>query len=732
MLRMLPLELRRLLHSRFTWLIILLTVLSPAAGLILYKPASASTMLSVYLANPSIAGGVVGGILFAILTVYELDRTVRSRTEVLLDAVVSPLEMTFVRMAALAGTAILTLAFVMLAWLPVSRWLIGSVFGGQDYVLAYLLFMGVALPLCILAAASAYQFTGRADLSLVLFAAFAGLSLTVWEGEWQMCWLNPSVWALSDDFSNFRIFRSVAYMRLTWLAALTGLWALSRLCVRQYGKGIAGSFIRNARRIARPAIAVLLLVCSCTAYAAQPLVDRSNPDETVMSFMEIPYLEGVLCSGRSAEVFPDTSSGRVKGRAAYQIVNTSGKSQQASFGVVPGYRVSSVQVNGKAADYSLGDYQEYNEALLEVEIPAEENVELTVEYGGFPQENRNMASMQGGMEISSEYLCLENAALAPRLMNIQPDENMYPASIEITLPRSMTVIPFGSGDAEVAETHEDGTATWRYEHSGTGGIVYAGDYIRQDIEAGGITIEFYYGRKHQAVMEEAKAADAVKAVADYCTEHYGELSFGAGDTLKLIQSRVVGGGYATNGASLLDEADFTISNLNNASKGAAAGEVMIHELVHQWWGLGNMFDSSDPTNPWTAEGLTVYTTYRIAKELYGEEYAREKYVEQWKKETDDYYQNFYVRNPEYLDSLPEGKQLEISNSLSYVRQYCEMPLKIWKAQELLGGEKAMDEILRGLFNRELDPAYPYLTYEEFLDACGLLEEDLNLDENISI
>lgn len=732
MLRMLPLELRRLLHSRFTWLIILLTVLSPAAGLILYKPASASTMLSVYLANPSIAGGVVGGILFAILTVYELDRTVRSRTEVLLAAVVSPLEMAFVRMAALAGTAILTLAFVMLAWLPVSRWLIGSVFGGQDYFLAYLLFMGVALPLCILAAASAYQFTGRADLSLVLFAAFAGLSLTVWEGEWQMCWLNPSVWALSDDFSNFRIFRSVAYMRLTWLAALAGLWALARLCVRQYGKGIAGSFIRNARRIARPAIAVLLLVCSCTAYAAQPLVDHSNPDETVMSFMEIPYLEGVLCSGRSAEVFPDTSSGRVKGRAAYQLVNTSGKSQQASFGVVPGYRVSFVQVNGKAADYSLGDYQEYNEALLEVEIPAEENVELTVEYGGFPQENRNMASMQGGMEISSEYLCLENAALAPRLMNIQPDENMYPASIEITLPRSMTVIPFGSGDAEVAETHEDGTVTWRYEHSGTGGIVYAGDYIRQDIEAGGITIEFYYGRKHQAVMEEAKAADAVKAVADYCTEHYGELSFGAGDTLKLIQSRVVGGGYATNGASLLDEADFTISNLNNASKGAAAGEVMIHELVHQWWGLGNMFDSSDPTNPWTAEGLTVYTTYRIAKELYGEEYAREKYVEQWKKETDDYYQNFYVRNPEYLDSLPEDKQLEISNSLSYVRQYCEMPLKIWKAQELLGGEKAMDEILRGLFNRELDPAYPYLTYEEFLDACGLLEEDLNLDENISI
>ena len=42
----------------------------------------------------------------------------------------------------------------------------------------------------------------------------------------------------------------------------------------------------------------------------------------------------------------------------------------------------------------------------------------------------------------------------------------------------------------------------------------------------------------------------------------------------------------------------------------------------------------------------------------------------------------------------------------------------------------MDEILQKLFNRELDPAYPYLTYEDFLDACGLTEEELNLDENI--
>ena len=42
-------------------------------------------------------------------------------------------------------------------------------------------------------------------------------------------------------------------------------------------------------------------------------------------------------------------------------------------------------------------------------------------------------------------------------------------------------------------------------------------------------IEFYYGRKHQPSWS-AGAAEAVKSVVDYCTAHYGMLSFGSGDT----------------------------------------------------------------------------------------------------------------------------------------------------------------------------------------------------------
>ena len=724
-LRLFPLELGRLLRSRLTWLVMLLTVLGPVVGLYLYQSA-VSTMNSLYLANPAIAGGIAGGILFGLLAILELDRACRSRVDVLVDAVVSPLTAALTRLSALLTTAVLTTTLTMLVWLPISAGLIGAVFDMVDYVLAYLLFMGLALPLGVLAAASAYQFTRRADLSLVVFAAFCGLSLTVWAENWQLCWLNPCVWALSDDFSNFRIYRSVAYMRLTWLAGLAGVWALSYLCIRQYGKGALGSLARSIRRAYRPVIAVTLLACSGTAYAAQPMVDNSNPDQTAMTFFEIPYLDGVICTGRSAQVFPDVSAGTVRGKASYSFENSSGQEQKVALGVTPGYTISNVRANGETVPFSVGDYQEFNEVLLEVTLPAEAQIELTMEYGGFPREDQNLSDSQGSTEISGTYLQLENAALSPRLLNVLPDENYYPTEMEITLPNAMTAIPFGSSRAEVVAEHEDGTKTWRWEDIGTGGILYAGDYVREDIQAGGMTIELYYGRKHQDIMTQANAADAVRDVVEYCAAHYGTLSFGSGETLKLIQSRIAGGGYAAGGASLLDESDFTAANLNRAEKGSGDSEVMIHELVHQWWGLGNMFDIPEPDSPWSAEGLTVYTTYRIVKELYGEEYARTHYIDQWQQEVDDYYLNFYVRHPEYLEMLPEAERLRISNSLSGMRQYSEMPLKLLKAEQLVGGEDAMDQILYDLFNREIDPMYPYLTYDEFLSACGLTEEDLNL------
>ena len=59
-----------------------------------------------------------------------------------------------------------------------------------------------------------------------------------------------------------------------------------------------------------------------------------------------------------------------------------------------------------------------------------------------------------------------------------------------------------------------------------------------------------------------------------------------------------------------------------------------------------------------------------------------------------------------------------------IKKYHLMPLKIHKAAKLIGGEEVMDEVLRKLSNSN---QYEQLTFQEFLDACGLTKEALEIE-----
>lgn len=731
-LRLFRLELGRLFHSRPALLVFGLTALSPVVWLLLYgllgsamSDSITSTMNDLYIAYPAITGGIVGAVLFAVLTIWQLDAPHKFQVTTITNAMVSPLTQALVRLLALLSAAVVTQAAALLLWLPYTVYRVGEVFDGGVYLLSYLVLMLPSWLLAVLFSAAAYQFTRRADLSLVAFLIFAALSLIVWADNWQLCWLNPILFALSDDFSNVRLFRTIGYARLTWLLGLAGLYAVSYLCVRQYGKGIFGSLGRSVRRVYRPAIAALLLAAAGLAYVGQPFYDQSSPDLS-QYILDVDYDENLTLSQQYAEVVPDPKTGCLHGRAVYQLQNADGQEKTLEMILDPGYALSSVLVNGQEAEYRDTGIQMDNGRVVKIPLPAASEIELELTYGGFPKEWNITTMDPGEPEISSTYMRLENWRLYPWTRNAVPFD--VSTTMDVTLPQQMTPVLFGSEQETLLQENGDGTKTWRLQYNKRGAIFYAGDYVRKDIQAADLTVSLYYGRKHEAIMEQAHVEDAVRAVIEYCTEHYGPLSFYENGTIKLLMTRVSGGGYAGDGASTMDEGDFTAENLLNASKGASAGSgaVMIHELVHQWWGLGNMFDDFDPASSWSAEGLTVYTTYRIMKELYGGEYAKAHYVDQWQQEVEDYYQNFYIRNPEYLSALPETYQYNISNSLAAVLRYSVMPLKILKAEQLVGGEEAMDQILHDLFNRELDWTYPYLTYPEFLDYCGLIEEDLSL------
>ena len=102
-------------------------------------------------------------------------------------------------------------------------------------------------------------------------------------------------------------------------------------------------------------------------------------------------------------------------------------------------------------------------ALWEIALPADGEVALSLEYGGFPRDWNLSSTVQGEPEISREYICLENQRLFPYLLNVLPGDAGYPTAVEITLPGTMLAIPFGTSEAEVIAEHDDGTRTWRYD-----------------------------------------------------------------------------------------------------------------------------------------------------------------------------------------------------------------------------------------------------------------------------
>ena len=113
------------------------------------------------------------------------------------------------------------------------------------------------------------------------------------------------------------------------------------------------------------------------------LVDRSNPDLTAMAFGELSRLQDISCLSRTVQAFPDTRHGSLTASASYEFENRSGQSRKAAFGLTRYLRV--VLANGASVPFSVGDYQEYNEAMLEVTLPPDREIDLVIRYGGFPR-----------------------------------------------------------------------------------------------------------------------------------------------------------------------------------------------------------------------------------------------------------------------------------------------------------------------------------------------------------
>jgi hypothetical protein len=232
-------ELRRLALSKYTWIAAALSLCGPLFGYPPFVLSGATLTTSIYIVNPILKGTQIGALLWALLALLETDRVYRAKTDVLVDAVASPVRMALARVAALTTLAAVACAICLLAYLPYTIVKMDYLFNFGLYAASFFIVMLPTWWVSILLASALYQITRRIELAGLLYGACAYISLSRFVySDFFARWLNPLILTYSDGFSSLYFLRIAFYTRVLWLCLSGGLYAFSLMFVyrRKHGK----------------------------------------------------------------------------------------------------------------------------------------------------------------------------------------------------------------------------------------------------------------------------------------------------------------------------------------------------------------------------------------------------------------------------------------------------------------------------------------------------------------
>jgi len=720
-LNIMRVEILKVFRAKASWLFVVLAAVSPFFGFTVFKLNAVETAGTQMIINPLLTGSIGSCVLFALFTLFELDRVNKYRVSALVDAIVPAGTVHIAKVIAVFSVSIFAGLLAVLVYFPYTMIKMESFANPKLYVSAYLIFMIPAMWFGSLFAAIFYQITKRVELSFMMVAACILLGFKYFvSGDFLLSWVITNIPVFSDGFGNSRPLRMGLYNRLFWLTFLGGAWIISILCTRKYEKGIFASVMCNINKWYMPLSGVLLLLFSFYHYRNQPFFNKA-PMEVDWSGLDsiYEYNSGLNVTKVTAHVKPDFGRGTLIGEIIYTL------GEDSAYGIKRmdlncGYSLYSITADGKPVKFTDSADDQFLTKIFEFDIPNGTR-EIRIEYGGYPMLWGANKLQMSAVEISHDNVELRCASLIP-------DLRLSETSVEVSiiLPEHFTLLPetLNTTISDVTD-NGDGTKTWMLTHQFDYIGIYSADYSNRTINVGSMTVDFFYHRNFHRLLEENGIDEVITDVFNYCTKHFGPLHFIKDNYLRLIMTSAFNfGGGALPGVSDMSETTFSIYSLADPWKGAAGMEILAHEIIHQWWGLNRVLWDDFENPAWTAEGLTVYTTYRLYNEKYGEEYGRANYVDKWKLAVEGMNRNFYRRHPEYLDILPENFAARIRQREHEVLKYSLMPLMIFRAAELVGGEGIMDGILSVLAQSN---NYEQLTFQEFLDACGITVEEILIE-----
>ena len=780
-MRLTKVELRRLLMNKKTYIMMAITIIIISLGYIDYIrgicsgffPSNGSSTID-NIVFPFSLGTLFGSIIWGIEIIIDGNRVKRNKAKDMINAFTDEKKSSFARLIAYLIIVTINIIICIIVYLPVCYTRMDYLFSYETYVTYSVITILPGILITLLICDGLYKISENVGVSLLIFFILTAAQFTNPFNDF-FCWSVLDISIISDAFGSPGLIRFEIYTRLLILTSAIAFWFLSGLFIRKYQFGIIKSFFIRIRKPSGILLPMAFAAVSVFMAMEQPFVDHApiisdteafgdlsgvveeSEDGTEDSDAEVVAYNGgdgnvVTFSGpddideedaqpdaeyesRKTTLGFNTLLGTVKGTTEINLSKIN--SDKIPFLIISGYKIKRITLDDKPINYNIFYDMNDKESVYfgyktcEIDFNGNRTGNLVIEYEGYPSLSRSNFSGRG--YVNSNYVgkkCIElrdKKTIGPVFNNLSGPES----EIIVNVP-SDHIPMINSNEMQMVKDNGDGTCCWQARADGF--ALISGNYSSEKISYSKANVFFKYSEKYKNVVKTNDLDGAINSVLDYCDERIGKLDIDfSGEELSninIVQTSAENSGGQCNGEEVyMDESFLSPSNLSESKAGANKNEVFMHEIIHLYWGTSFMTENDDK---WSAEGLTVYTNYRLVKEKYGEVYARKYYVDEWKKAVKEMNNNFYHRHPEYLDRLPLNYRVQVEGDDITTKQYCLMPLMLLKAEEKLGGEEAMDEVLQKLYANHLEFLMDGTgcSFQEFLDIAGLTEEDLEIDEDI--
>ena len=727
-------ELKRMLCERITLISAGITILG--AGWFCCN-SDGKTVLDSVILKPSQSSAILGAVIFSFLAVLQFSRDHKNNIDRILSVYSNPALRQLRRTAALIGIAVVTAIITSFFVLPYAIIKGGVNFQTDAFIAAW---FGIFLPamiISILLSSGLYMLFRQAGAAFVITAVLIFFSKfleyqNLFNPSYLLFWVQTNAVNFSDLITNRFQIDMILFNRLSGISAALAVWLFGLCSDRRYGRNAAASFVCNCRKLRQPVFLTAAVMLSILCFRFEPVFDHdsalvtSSPSYssgTGLAHVDADTVkneknENLVLLERCARINIDTRRRRLSGSVFFDLRNKTDEKQDLPILINSGYSLCDIMINGQSAEARrapgkemLHSYDE-NRHTWYIELPARRESRVEFSYSGSPKNNGFIIQVPRH-GICDEFVDLSSLGVCPWAYIEAAEDCQY--SCELSLDEKL--FPVSPQGRMIRLEAENGRTKWSYPKGSSSVNIMAARYCAKSFEAGGLNVDYICFSKHDSKTNNEKAVEVMRSAIDYFTEQYGALPYD-GRLCMLELPALYAGGFASGNTSAMDETHF---NTGDSSDNAVG--VLVHEIAHQWWGMSS-YPVRDDYSYWSAEGITCFSAYRFMEYYYGKDHAKTFYLDKWQEGWETYKDAFYVKHPESLSRLSERDAAMVMETLNAIGLYKIMPLRIKKAEELLGGTESFMDYLSDLYKAR---KYKTISYGEFLSMTDLSKKELELE-----